>query len=357
MSDAEWWVTDLLLVVLLTGIAGAGVFLGVGGPVRVVLALALVLVLPGYAIVAAFFPASNRGADDLGRFDDEPGGLVNPLPNDYEIDGIERLALSVTLSIAVVPAVAAVSSFTPWGVRVEPILVGVTVLTVLFVVLAAVRRLQLPPSKRFHLPMRRLVAVPTPFETGSPLGRASRRRRTANLAAVAATVLVLSSVGFALAYPPAGETFTEFYVAGEGSTGGDVRDYPSSFTVGEPRTVTVAIENLEGSTVTYSVVAVLRDDGASTADSGATTLSTDRVTVEDGGTERLPIQVSPTRSGDDLLLQFLLFRGDPPTSATAEGAYLTLDLRVDVDRGGSFDDGSFESGSAGASAAPEGSAR
>ena len=52
-----------------------------GSPVRVVLGLLLVLFLPGYSLVAALFP----GRDDLG--------------------GIERIALSFGISIAVVPLI------------------------------------------------------------------------------------------------------------------------------------------------------------------------------------------------------------------------------------------------------------
>ena len=50
-------------------------------PVRIVLGLLLVLFLPGYSLIAALFP----GRDDL--------------------DGIERIALSFGLSIAVVPLI------------------------------------------------------------------------------------------------------------------------------------------------------------------------------------------------------------------------------------------------------------
>jgi len=336
MNDADdWWVTDLLLVVFLTGVAGAGIAFGVGGPVRILLALLLVLVLPGYALVAAIFPGTNRGAGELGRFDDEPGGLRNPLPADYELGGVERAILSVVLSIAVVPAVAAVSSFTPWGVHLGPILLGVTLLTTLFVALAAVRRLRLPAGDRFTLPLWRLVSIPTPFDTGSPLGRASRRRRMANVAAVVAALLVVSSAGFALANPPQHERFTEFYVAGGSGGGtptGNVSDYPSTFAVGQSRTVTLGVANHEGQEVTYSVVAVLRRGG--TGGSGGEVLATKTVTVADGDRQRVPMAVTPTRGGADVRLQFLLYRGDPPATPSTDSAYRVLDLHVTVSNGG-----------------------
>jgi uncharacterized membrane protein len=76
-------------------------------PIRSVLGLPMVLFLPGYALIAALFP----GKDDL--------------------DGIERLALSLGLSIAVVPLIGLGLNYTPWGIRLIPILVSLSVFTFL----------------------------------------------------------------------------------------------------------------------------------------------------------------------------------------------------------------------------------
>ena len=62
-------------------------------PVRIVLGLLLVLFLPGYSLIAALFP----GKGDL--------------------DGIERIALSFGLSIAVVPLLGLALNYTPFGSR------------------------------------------------------------------------------------------------------------------------------------------------------------------------------------------------------------------------------------------------
>jgi len=62
-------------------------------PVRVLLGLLLVLFLPGYSLIAALFPRR----DDL--------------------DGIERIALSFGLSIAVVPLLGLALNYTQYGSR------------------------------------------------------------------------------------------------------------------------------------------------------------------------------------------------------------------------------------------------
>ena len=83
-------------------------------PVRIILGLLLVLFLPGYSLIAALFPRR----DDL--------------------DGIERIALSFGLSIAVVPLLGLALNYTPFGIRLLPILVVLSVFTVSLAVVACV---------------------------------------------------------------------------------------------------------------------------------------------------------------------------------------------------------------------------
>ena len=94
-------------------------------PVRVLLGLLLVLFLPGYSLIAALFPRR----DDL--------------------DSIERIALSFGLSIAVVPLIGLALNYTPFGIRLVPVLAGLSVFTILLAVAAGVRRLRLPEGGRF----------------------------------------------------------------------------------------------------------------------------------------------------------------------------------------------------------------
>ena len=94
-------------------------------PVRVLLGLLLVLFLPGYSLIAALFPRR----DDL--------------------DGIERIALSFGLSIAVVPLLGLALNYTPFGIRLVPVLLGLSLFTVLLAVVAGVRRVWMPEAERF----------------------------------------------------------------------------------------------------------------------------------------------------------------------------------------------------------------
>jgi uncharacterized membrane protein len=93
---------------------------------RWVLGSVFVLFIPGYVAVEALFPKSR------------------------ELDGIERLALSVGLSLALVPLVGLLLNYTPWGIRLDPIMVSLTILTIGLALVAFARRFRLS-VERFEL--------------------------------------------------------------------------------------------------------------------------------------------------------------------------------------------------------------
>ncbi len=97
-------------------------------PVRTILGIPMVLFLPGYALIAALFPRKN------------------------DLDGIERLALSFGLSIAVVPLIGLGLNFTPFGIRLVPILVSLSVFTLAMLLIAYLRRSKLSEEERFEVP-------------------------------------------------------------------------------------------------------------------------------------------------------------------------------------------------------------
>jgi len=94
---------------------------------RVALGLPFVLFFPGYTLIAALFP----GREDL--------------------DGIERVALSFGLSIAVVPLIGLILNYTPWGIRLYPILISLMFFILAMSLLGWYRRKKLPEEKRLAL--------------------------------------------------------------------------------------------------------------------------------------------------------------------------------------------------------------
>jgi hypothetical protein len=92
---------------------------------RSALGIIFVLFLPGYAFIRALFPAKV------------------PLKTSSEnMDTIERVALSFGLSIVLVPTVGFLLNFTPWGIRLTPIILSMLALTVVFATVAMLREHQ-----------------------------------------------------------------------------------------------------------------------------------------------------------------------------------------------------------------------
>jgi len=81
---------------------------------RYVLGSVFVLLLPGYALIKALFPTK-------------------------ELDNIERTALSIGMSIALVPITGLLLNYTPWGIRTTPITLSLLALTTTFATAAIIR--------------------------------------------------------------------------------------------------------------------------------------------------------------------------------------------------------------------------
>jgi len=340
---------DLVAVVVLVVAACLSVLIpGVNEtPLRVVLGLPLVLFLPRYAFVAALFPEAGASptAESGTEVDDdaaaESADGAGPIPGltggegDRGIDGIERVALSFGLSIAVVPLLGLVLNFTPWGIRLWPILVTVSGFTLASTAVAATRRRALPADERFRVPYRQWIDAGR-SELFEP---ETRLDGILNVVLVASILLAVGSVAYAVAVPPQGESFTEFYLLTEDEEEDLVAaDYPTEFQVGQSQPIVVGIGNHEHESVEYSVVVQLQEvttEGNETVVRERREL--DRFTtpaVADNETWQRTHGIRPTTTGEDLRVQYLLYRGSPPESPTAENAYRDLHLWIDVTASG-----------------------
>ena len=327
MSDTAWWYLDLALVIALAGSIAFGIFAGVEGAIRIALAAPLVLVLPGYALVSILFPEAGDG--ETPPFDDEKTGLWNPITTDGGIGRIERFVLSVVLTMAIVPLVALVSSATPWGVTLEPILIGVVAVTIALSLLGILARWRCPPDRRFtaSIPAAALwfTRTRTPYDTTSTT--------PFNALLALSVVILLASAGYAIANPPQHDGFTEFAVDTEPVTGETETMYVSSYTQGATQELPLAITNREHRETSYTTVVLLQRvtvDGDDVTVTETDELARESATVSDGETYRQSIEIAPTMAGDDLRLLVLLYEGEPPDDPTAENAYRVLRLPIEV---------------------------
>ena len=92
---------------------------------RSALGIIFVLFLPGYAFIKALFPTS-----------------VPIKTSSENLDTIERIALSLGMSIALVPIIGLILNYTPWGIRLTPITLSLLALTVVSATAAVLREHQ-----------------------------------------------------------------------------------------------------------------------------------------------------------------------------------------------------------------------
>ncbi len=264
---------SLLLVVLVLVVPSAK-------PLRIILGLPFVLFFPGYALMAALFPRKE------------------------DLDPIERIALSLGLSIAVVPLIGLALNYSPWGIRLDPILAFITLFILLAAAIAAYRRRELPVDEAFAI------------EIEAQLPKWSESRLLDRLLAVGlgASLIALGVTGYFVATSSgSSESFTEFYVLGPGRM---AEDYPSAITLGDDADVFVGVINREGEDTTYEFE--VRIDGEVTDER-------ESVHLVEGDTWEGRITIVPDHVGSEQKVEFLLYRegeGDP---------YRNLHLFVDVE--------------------------
>ena len=86
---------------------------------RYIFGSVFVLYIPGYSLIEALYP------------------------KEEELKPIERLALSIGLSLALVPLVGLVLNYTPWGIRLTPIYYSLSLLTLFLLIVALVRKYEI----------------------------------------------------------------------------------------------------------------------------------------------------------------------------------------------------------------------
>ena len=82
--------------------------------IRYVLGSIFVLLLPGYSLIKTLFPTK-------------------------EIDNIERTALSIGMSLALVPLVGLLLNYTPWGIRLTPVTLSLLSITIILTITGLIR--------------------------------------------------------------------------------------------------------------------------------------------------------------------------------------------------------------------------
>lgn len=107
---------DLVLLNILSALLIAAIVFFPDSPARIVLGLPFILFFPGYVLICTLFP------------------------REKDLDGVERLALSLGLSIAVTPLIGLALNYTPFGIRLYPVTFSLFLFMLLMSAVAVYRR-------------------------------------------------------------------------------------------------------------------------------------------------------------------------------------------------------------------------
>ncbi len=271
--------SGLLLLNLFSVLLTVAIFLFPSNVLRIILGFPFVLFFPGYALLTALYP---RRAT---------------------ISGIERTALSLALSIAVVPLIGLLLNYTPLGIGLESMLYSTLAFIVGMSVIAEFRRRRLSPQDRFSLE----------FYLERPHPGAGRWDRLLSIALLVAILGALGMMGYAIAMPKEGQQFTEFYLLGlEGKAAG----YPTTLKAGDEGKVLVGVINHRRDVIEYRVE--VRIDGGKNNEVGQIILQQDEKWEK-------PVSFTPQAAGLKRKVEFFVYRKDD-TEPCAPPLWLWLDV-------------------------------
>ncbi len=277
--------------------------------IRMVFALPSILFIPGYALIAALFPQREG------------------------LDGLERIALSFGLSIAIVPLIGLVLNYTPWGIRLGPVVSSLVGVTLVFILAATGRRAAVKPKDRFTVQFQEMLCEAHTFlypkdRTGLDL--------ILNVVLLLSLVVALVVTVYVIAPPKEAEHFTEFYILG---AQGKSAEYPRTVQMGKSYPMSIGIGNHEYRNVTYTVEIYLVNmtfDPVTNASYLVTAKTLHRFQVElsHNETGEIPWNLTVSELGSNRI-EFLLFNETVPESSIPPAdrigsSYRDLHLWVNV---------------------------
>ena len=252
------------------------------GTPRVVLALPFVVFLPGYTLLAALFPRQG------------------------DLETFRRIALSIGLSVVVLPLLGLILNYTPWGIAPVPVVTGVCLFILAASTAAWCRQRKLPEAERLRFTVGIRFSGWTDM---SGLGR------VLTVLLLVAVLTAAGSLGYALTGPRPGDRYTDFRIMGpEGEAAG----YPRETEAGQPVYLTLAVVNHEHEPMSYRVDIVTGGDRIRSLTTG--TLRHD----EEWQTEADFVLSVP---GENQKVEFLLYAVGSSEPYFDDPPYIYMDVR------------------------------
>jgi uncharacterized membrane protein len=300
-------IIDILTILLILAI----IFIS-SSVVRIILGLPFLLFFPGYMLVAVLFI------------------------NKEKMDGIEGVAISFGMSVAVVALIGFGLNYTSWGIRLEPVLYSVAAFIILMSAIALARRTAL--HKRIELTIE--------FKLGLPGWEGSTFNKSLSILLIVSILGALGVLGYTVVSPKVGEKFSEFYILG---LDGKAQDYPTDFIVEKGQVthvsygagaydtasgwgeVTLGIVNREQQKVTYSVIIKIDDKLVNINYHGTSINRLTQIELQPDEKWEQEIGFAPQHIGNNQKVEFLLFKGD--NDILESSLHLWINVTSDVNNG------------------------
>jgi uncharacterized membrane protein len=278
-------IVDILSILLIFSI-----FLVPSTIVRVILGLPFLLFFPGYTLVAALF--------------------VKKEPK----DNITWLALSCGMSVTVTALIGFCLNYTPWEVRLEPVLYSLTVFIIIMSSIALIRRIHTQKTNKFI----------SEYIFNLPGWDGSALNKSLSIILIVTLFSMIGIFGYTIAKPKIGETFTDFYIMG---LNGQSLDYPKQYTLkngqvtkviysdgtidttGKEGQITLGIVNHENQTVIYSIKMTIDNEPVAITLGQMAIDVLGPIELQQEETWEKDIGIVPKHTGNNQKVELLLFIG------------------------------------------------
>ena len=198
MDHKKFSYTDLLLILILTILCALFFYTPILNEtiVKSILGLLLIVFIPGYVVIAFLFPRKS------------------------DLSTIERLALTVILSMTITVLTGMVLNYTPWGIHVITILTPLVVITLVLCVATFWRRSRIPYEEHLRLDLGNFFRrMKLSFFQESKTGK------ILSVIVAISIVLALSSTAYVIVMPKQNESYSQFYILGPD---GKINNFPTT---------------------------------------------------------------------------------------------------------------------------------
>lgn len=266
---------DLLIVLVWIFVSSAVAILPIFDytVIRVILGFPSVLFIPGYVFVMVLYPSK------------------------HELCNIDRVTLSLGLSIAIISIIGLLLNFT-YGLGIIPMLLALCIYVVILVIFATYRRNILSENDRFSILSHKTSAKYSDNQYGD--NKYSNNRRKIDISSILIIfllVVLVSLIYFVMIVPKIGERFTEFYVLNSSDRSDN---YKTNLRLNTTYNYLVGITNYEYAPTNYTLKTTF--EGYS--------LTTYNLSLRHNERLESKINFTPNKEGTNMKFELLLFKND-----------------------------------------------